>query len=1557
MWAPHPRGLLGGAMWRWRASIVILALLGALVGVPVSADASLAAPPNDDFADAQVISGTSGSVDGNIAGATTEPGEPGEYPPPSIWYRWTAPQSGLYRFDATTGVFKPGMAIYTGTSLSTLQRPPYDWCPPTAYDGAVYVLSATAGTSYAIALTGSMWSVDWGGTRLRWAPYTRPANDNFAAATVVTSLDPVLAGDNCAASTESGEPLDQYTSRRTVWFSWTPGVTVREAVRDVPQHLIVTVYAGSSLGGLTRVARSAYVHGEYGTEFLAQAGIAYRIQVDSQGNPPFGVVGAQPPFRFSLIKLDHCNDAFSCANALASGTPLALTGSELTDNIRATAEAGEPAHAGSPATHSLWWQITPPVAATVTLSTAGSGIDTVLGVYTGTWVGGLTAVASDDDSAGAGASRASFAGVGGRTYFVAVDGKAGAEGQVKISWQLAIPPPRNDMFANAFGIGGSQGSSKSYTWSATKEAGEPAHEGFTGGRSVWWRYTAPAAGRLHLVSQGDYTVLAVYRGSTVNALARVAGARQTGLNPIVLDIDVAAGVTYSIAVDVTDLVYGPDIAELTWSLFPPRPPNDYIANATPISGTSGTVDGHNVGATMSEWDEPYGTSVFYRWTAPSTGLYVFDTITSDFDSELWIYRGWGTSLASLTRVTWNDNAVTLRHDPDDFRGVVGADHTSAAGLDAVAGQVYTILLAGPEMSQGRFRLHWTPVSSWRPPNDAFAAAQTLTGGSGSVTGRVADSTVEPGEPGKAYGSIWYTWTAPASGPIRFWTGADPTDHPLLSVYTGSTLATLALKGENGYGVATMGSRVDLAVTAGTTYRIRLAGWEGSTVHWPGTATLRWGPPPPAPANDAFAAATVISGATGRVQGTSEWATREPGEPMGAGEPVASVWYRWTAPASGSVSFWVSEPQMWSMVDVYTGSRVDALTEAPLVVDPGDERPYPGVRTTVRVTAGVTYAVQVHGYTYPNGSFPLLWSMLPPPHDNLASAVTLSGRTGASPPFDWSATTIRATAEAGEPRHDPNRAPAATVWFRWTAPASGPVTFEVGEANTNNMFAVYTGTGYESLTQIGRTDWGTWHEIKFDAVGGRTYLIVADGGPYGGGSMILRWSQYTDFTKPTGSVVIDGGASNTAQRMVTLSLQAADNVKVTGVRVSNSPAVDAYSDPSGKGGTQWVLRGAEELDGNTTTVRWSLTDLYRGGNNDGGTKTVYAQWCDEQGNWSPIASDTIVANLPPIGDYLPPSGSVTINSGTSYTTNPVVSLSMPASDLWTGVALVRISNRPETSGGLLTYGSTREWAFTPQSWSLADTAYGGSTANGTRSVYVQFRDGAGNWSPVYGDTIVLDTVAPAVTAPVAVPATGYGVSSSVPTRLTWSATDATSGVSAYQLERSLDAGTWSRISLPTALTTSVVQALAPGHTYRFRVRSSDRAGLWSGWQYGPSLVPGLYQETSTAFRWSGTWTRPAVSGASGGYVRASTQAGATATFTASMRALGWVAVRGPNRGKATVYVDGTAVASVDLYAATVQPARVVFTRSWASTGTHTVVIRVAGTAGRPLVEIDAIVSLR
>jgi hypothetical protein len=392
-------------------------------------------------------------------------------------------------------------------------------------------------------------------------------------------------------------------------------------------------------------------------------------------------------------------------------------------------------------------------------------------------------------------------------------------------------------------------------------------------------------------------------------------------------------------------------------------------------------------------------------------------------------------------------------------------------------------------------------------------------------------------------------------------------------------------------------------------------------------------------------------------------------------------------------------------------------------------------------------------------------------------------------------------------------------------------------------------------------------------------------------------------------------------------------------------VKAPLDFSGEGRGCNAVNGDLVVDTATHDANGNLTAL----------SLRFKQICD--GDPDPLYGAFRWSGRVPDGDLLPPTGSVTINGGAAYTVTPSVSLSLPAADALTGVSDVRISNRPETSGGVLTYGWTREWTATPQPWSLTDSAYGGSTANGTRSVYAQFRDRAGNWSPVYQDTIVLDTVAPVMAAPVAVIRSDATVGSLVPAQVTWSASDATSGVAGYQVEQSTDGGAWTRLSLSGPLVTSVGRSLSPGHSYRFRVRAIDRAGLWSGWRYGPVLGAGLHQESSTALAWSGTWSRYGVTGASGGAVRGSTQAGAKASFTASMRSVGWVAVRGPTRGKASVYVDGVLIRTVDLYASTTQPARIVFTRSLTSTATHTVTVRVVGTSGRPRVEVDALVMLR
>jgi len=126
------------------------------------------------------------------------------------------------------------------------------------------------------------------------------------------------------------------------------------------------------------------------------------------------------------------NDAFVNRIAL-NGFPVNTTGSSL----YASKETGEPAHDGVPGGHSVWWTWTAPTSGSCTIDLSGSGFDTVLAVYTGSTLGGLGMVTSDDDSGSGATSRVAFTASAGTTYQIAVDGySATAQGAITLALNL-----------------------------------------------------------------------------------------------------------------------------------------------------------------------------------------------------------------------------------------------------------------------------------------------------------------------------------------------------------------------------------------------------------------------------------------------------------------------------------------------------------------------------------------------------------------------------------------------------------------------------------------------------------------------------------------------------------------------------------------------------------------------------------------------------------------------------------------------------------------------------------------------------------------------------------------------------------------------------------------------------------------------------------------------------------------------------------------------------------------------------------------------------------------
>lgn len=127
-------------------------------------------------------------------------------------------------------------------------------------------------------------------------------------------------------------------------------------------------------------------------------------------------------------------------------------------------------------------------------------------------------------------------------------------------------------------------------------------------------------------------------------------------------------------------------------------------------------------------------------------------------------------------------------------------------------------------------------------------------------------------------------------------------------------------------------------------------------------------PVSAQANDNFASRTVVASAGGAASGSNLNATREAGEPNHAGdEGGGSVWWTWTPAVSGTAEITTSGSDFDTVLGVYTGTSVAALTER---ASNDDGVAGTTSRVIFSVTAGTAYQIAVDGYGGASGSISL-----------------------------------------------------------------------------------------------------------------------------------------------------------------------------------------------------------------------------------------------------------------------------------------------------------------------------------------------------------------------------------------------------------------------------------------------------------------------------------------------------------------------------------------------------------------------------------------------------------
>ncbi len=215
--------------------------------------------------------------------------------------------------------------------------------------------------------------------------------------------------------------------------------------------------------------------------------------------------------------------------------------------------------------------------------------------------------------------------------------------------------------------------------------------------------------------------------------------------------------------------------------------------------------------------------------------------------------------------------------------------------------------------------------------------------------------------------------------------------------------------------------------------------------------------------------------------------------------------------------------------------------------------------------------------------------------------------------------------------------------------------------------------------------------------------------------------------------------------------------------------------------------------------------------------------------------------------------------------------------------------------------------------------------------------------------------PQVSAPVRALVAPQALGSTVAIEVSWAPAVSAGSIERYELQRRKGTAAWTSVSLPSPTATSVNVAVEPGANYRFRLRAVDSGDNVGDWATTVAAKVSLAQENAASVSYTGAWTRVSLSGASGGSVSHAAAAGRIARLAFSGTSVAYVSTRAPGRGIAEVWLDGQNVETIDLYAASVQKARV----TWAATvatGTHTLEFRVTGTkrpaASGTRVDVDA-----
>ncbi len=1211
----------------------------------------MAPPPNNDFANAQIIATSSGTVSGTTRDATTEAAEPSGLGAQSVWYEFNCPEDGWYKFsilmaghvyNGTFGfdnsycvmsILPDGtLTQMTTTNCLTDSRGQLRNDDPNSGRDCVVAAPMLAGTTYYIKVAvGSGTNTQTFDFDLLWEKFTRPANDDFSSAQVVTSVPTTLVNQtNFNATFETGsESLDNtipstWDKEQSIWYKFTPPATgkYRIAITKAstsennhdkqPGFITIQVSSGTTIGTFqageiytdgvgpsgTFLEAACYVDLVGSTDYYVRVHCPYRNKGAEEVN--FNSKTLEFDIEFAAVSLP-ANDNYANREALSTTLPNTLTASTKD----ATEEASE---VSFPYTReqSIWYKFTPTSTGLYRFRIKRSSL-----VYEG------------GTSIDAGELAMSICPAAGLTNHISAN---------------AIPD----------------------NWYALTMIDQ------------FWQNPTNASRLVSLTASTEYVIKITSNG----------GNSFDTFNDEVVEF------------------------ELEWELIT-VPTNDNFANAITLSGASGTQDFDTLGSTVEAnepdnfyWNYTAGPgpqargTVWFNWTAPSSGWFKFTVESLELSAashDIAIYTG--SALNALTRL----NSAWAGSKPV---AISPRKSTTTIGINAVSGTTYRIQVTGWGNEDGETaRISWATLTT--PVGDSAASAvvgryQGLIDNYGHTDNDLPPNgvTLLSGHDewwyndGKIGKTKWMKYTAPEDLRIqitmRQWANNPPFTGTMtpgdagLIAYKGADFASLVVAQalnvqanpdvmEN---VAMLMSPSvfyqsvtyeDYAVTAhptspnpipvidvaaGETLWICLFGLYDDDIEGDASvpaepyhamefnADLVFDVLPPvndAPANitsgSIYGSPTYAYNLTkshwgnylpysdhlaGQFEGTTYGATAQAGEPAHAGYgPTRSVWFYGGVSTPGNWKFWV-ESAVDCVLSIYADDTTPDVTALTLIGEDDDSGAGNWPEVIFNTTVGKSIWVCVDSKT--EGNFTLKWEWVnpgpAPANDNFANAVVVP-MGGISV-----GTTIGAGGEYFEwDSEGLGSGVTDTVWFKFTATQTKRIKIEGRILSNNNdgyvWFDAYTGPDKDNLTRVGDPDYGgglfrgppfptgSNDPLMIDVVNGTDYYIrvyTESGG-----------SEECEIWIDTDSIFLDlqpGGTewSNLEQATIPLKL---------------TPGGSEFLDPP-------------TVDAATVTLRFTVSGFDDIPNNDAGTIFLDLQpsGTDVEG-FAPVDAATIYLDLQPI----------------------------------------------------------------------------------------------------------------------------------------------------------------------------------------------------------------------------------------------------------------------------------------------------------------------------------------